>query len=99
MDNVRLQREATVLQLEWFFYPSKKLVQKMSYGYGMGPESGPIVSSETASSASGYTMPHHQAYNQAQELAPPQAATSIGHLLEQIMNITDQVRIQIFDTF
>ena len=68
----------------------------MSYGYGMGPESGPIVSSDTASAASGYSMPHHQAYNQAQELAPPQGATSISHLLEQIMNITDQVRTVFF---
>jgi hypothetical protein len=64
----------------------------MSYGYGMGPDSGPIVSSETASAAAGYNMPHHQTYNQAQELAPPQGAISISHLLEQIMNITDQVR-------
>ena len=62
----------------------------MSYGYGgMGPESGPVVNPDGPNGA--YVVPHHQAYNQAQDIPPPQGATSIGLLLEQIMNITDQV--------
>ena len=35
---------------------------------------------------------HHQGYNDGQDVPPPQGATSISHLLEQIMNITDQVQ-------
>jgi hypothetical protein len=68
----------------------------MSYGYGMGSESGPVVSPE---GPNGSYPVHHQVYNQAQDIPPPQGATSISHLLEQIMNITDQVKLGYLDYF
>ena len=60
----------------------------MSYGYGMGSDSGPVVSPD---GPNGSYPVHHQVYSQAQDIPPPQGATSISLLLEQIMNITDQV--------
>jgi len=61
----------------------------MSYGYNMGSDSGPGVHTD---GPNGSYPGHHQGYNEGQEIPAPQGATSISHLLEQIMNITDQVR-------
>ena len=61
----------------------------MSYGYNMGTEGGPIVN---ADGPNGSYPGHHQGYSDGQDVPPPQGATSISHLLEQIMNITDQVQ-------